>query len=578
MSDETPETPGSGNEQPTRLNDQIAANIDHLNETIGEPIAPPKPSSGAGKKIALISIAGIGLLSLCLVGYFAYKAFSGDSAGAGSPEGVITNALKAYKSQDLLGIARQVDPNEVEPFIDNYKIYTEKLEESNTIRDSSNPLEAYDVEYSDIETKTVKYSDDVARVELLDGTITIRTDKSKLPKSQRDNEDSKSDIDIAQANKEWKAGAAAAYGSGDDFDEDDLESEHLFYIAVKRDGRWYASSLYTGMEYARIAANATGADFKRPSFEAADRKATASDSPEDAVKVFLSAAVSLDGAKTIEATAPDRFSAGHDYKATLKDMQAQYDDNDVYSLLKDAITVSNLSTTSKKESDDLSFVTIDSIDLVVEYSLDLKDSEKNNYQYVPYEVDAQASWNGKCFKYSGTYKVYSSEMSYFPTVAFPITDAVGETYNRDDFGDYAYSYYTEFPVKDAQGKIYPTSTSLSDSTTYRPLPWVDAEGKVVYDAQGNDATGDGLYSSDLSLPVVDANGHAVTDDEGFEITDDLEATYTSQRNNIDDQQCASNRDLKDAPPIGLVVIKENGKYYVSPIDTIWHYIFWAANQ
>src|SRR5690606_14695850 len=63
--------------------------------------AVAQQKNGTGKKIAIFAIPVVGFVLLFAIGAFAFKAFTGDSAGASSPEGVIENTLSSLESQDL---------------------------------------------------------------------------------------------------------------------------------------------------------------------------------------------------------------------------------------------------------------------------------------------------------------------------------------------------------------------------------------------------------------------------------------------------------------------------------------------
>ncbi|HMS25461.1 MAG TPA: hypothetical protein PKB15_07240 [Acidimicrobiia bacterium] len=586
-----PDDPDSTSENQQAVGPESEAQSQVSNSTpTDSPVAmitttPPKKKSVA-TKIILALIVFVGITGLCTVGAFAYKAFTGKSTGASSPEGVIKNGLSALKSHDLIGLARQADPHEFEPFIENYSTFTKSLKKEGEILDEKKPLEAYDFSVEDLETKTVMYSDDVARVELLDGIITQRTDRSKLPKESREGVKRSETYDIADANDAWQDGTAGDFFSfygvdSDKFNKERLESQHVFYIAVKRDGRWYASSLYTSAEYARIAGNAYGGDYGRPSFDVNERTSDGSSTSELATKKFIESIVSLDAERFIDSTAPDRFSIVYDYKKLLLKADKRNEDQSVVKILRDAVTVTDIETQSANEGKNREFVTVKSIDLKIRYSLNVKEKEKKNYQFIPYEASINASWDGKCFQYSGTYQVYEGTAQYFSTVTFPVTDAEGKIYLRSDFDEeYPDAYDLTFPVQDSAGHIYPEASTLTDSSIYHPLPWRGKDKSVVYDISGNDVSTYDYDDEDYdgNYPYTDALGSKVTDKYGSPIENDANYTYKIHRENIDDKQCYSDKDLRELPEFGVTTIKEKGKYYVTPIDTFWHYMIWAIDK
>lgn len=531
--------------------------------------APVKKS--AGKKWLLVAIAIFSIIVLSGIGVFAFNAFSDPTDGADSPEGVIKNFSNAANDNDLPAMLSSVDPNEVEPLIENLDTFTKFAKEDKQIKNEDKPLEAYKYSFKNLETKTVKYSDDVARVEIVSGQFIIKVDKSKLPKEERQNANNET-IDFEESAKDIINTAEDAY---DDFDEDDLETKNNFYIAVKRDGEWYASGLYTAAEYGRIFGNAMGEDIERPSFDAKERVGVGSVTGEKAVGTFLDALVSLRTKDIIETTAPDRFSIGYDYKQALIDLQGDNEDNQYLKLAKDAITITDINTTSKANGKNREFNEIKSVSLKIKYSLDVKEGEESMYTGFPYAVDLDGTWDGKCLSYSGEIKNYEQDdvLDFDIDDEAPFKDASGAT-----FEDSYDLYNAQFPITGATGHVFPTSSSTYFDT-YHPLPWTDSSGGVVYDAAGNTvllADGTTEAKNGDNYPWKDAAGIEVYDENGDQTY--AEPTYVKSRNNVDEKTCYSRKELKDLPEIGFVTIKENGKYFVSPIDTAWYYIIWAVKN
>lgn len=516
--------------------------------------AVKKPMSST-KKIIIGVIAIIGLLGMISVAAFAYGALTGNSAGAASPEGVLTNYVSAIENQDLLKAIRQNDPHEVEPLIENYDLFMKELKDNDDIKNEKKPLEGYEFEAQDLETKTVMYSDDVARVELLGGKITYQG---------VDDEESTTD-NIDDANKAWRSGEYYFWDS-ENFNKDDLESKNIFYIAVRRDGRWFMSSLYTLAEYLRIAGNANGGDYKRPSFEASERFGNGGSTPEEATEVFIEELFGLNAEDTIRATAPNRFSIAHDYIELIKKVDGRNANNPYVLAARDAVDVTDLNTTQDKDGNNRQFVTINSVKVKVDYELDLDQSQLEQFEFVPYAAKVDASFDGQCYSYKGSYSTYEGVTQYFPTVTFPIADAEGQSYIRDDFErTYPNVFDLEFPVTDAAGRIFPDRDSLLESATYFPVPWTDSNGQVVYDGQGNEVTD----YFDVENPVVDATGNEVVDSDGsFVGYDDLKVDYQSVKTKLNEKDCLDD----DFPTIGFSTIQEEDEYFVSPIDTIWHYV------
>lgn len=532
-----------------------------------------KKKSG-GKKIVLILIAILAIAAIASIAVFAFNAFSSSTGGSDTPEGVINNFADGAKDKDLPAMLSALDPNEIEPFIENLDTFTKSAKQDGAIKNEKNPLEAYNINFNNVKTETVKYSDNVARVELISGMIKVKVDKSKLP---RDSSAKSNTINIEQSNKDY---IKALKNNSEDFRVSDLESKHIFYIAVKRGDLWYASSLYTATEYARLYFNATGENIEQPTFDENERVGNGATSSNEAVKNFLGAIVGLNTEKIIDATAPERFSIGYDYKQTLLDLQKENEDNQYLKIAEDAVTITDLETTATANGKDREFNKIDSVKVKVKYNIDVLKGEENLYTYFPYSVDVKGSWDGKCYEYSGEVKNYAevdnSELNdYSFDDEAPYTDAAGVVYNE------SYDVYkAQFPIVSANGHIYPTEDSTYFDT-YHALPWTDDNGNVVYDASGNKvATATGNYEADdqQNYPWKDSADADVYNKYGYEAYADPVYTYEKQSTNVDDKNCLSNKDLKELPDFGFVTIKENGKYYVSPIDTIWYYVIWGVKN
>lgn len=474
------------------------------------------------------SVAVIGILGIFAVAAFAYKAFTGETSGASKPEGVITNTFAALEKQDLLGAAKNMDPSEMGPFIENYSIFTEALEKNEDILDKDKPLESYIFESKDIETKTVEYSDDVARVELLNGVVSAKTDKTKLP-DKEDNDDTleieDEEFDIKDANEQWRNGFASditesyAQEFGVDsqdteFDKDKLESENIFYIAVKRDGRWYFSSLYTTVEYGRILANASGANIPRPNFDASLRKGDGADSPEEAVESMIENLFSKDAVSKI--FPPERLSVVYDYQgAKDKSNNETLDVDFLTKALENSLTVKNIDTSSTADGKNRQFVTIESLKFNFSFEPDLENTDSPIATFIPEMVDVDVDFDGKCVAYDGLYR-YN-----FTAFSTPDPDVISNF--EDSLDDYEYDFETEFDY--------------------------DTDPQVSYS--------DVNYTGNAKPSSVKASNRRNTNE-----------TFSGK-------ECLSDTDINE---IGVTTIKEDGKYYFSPIDTLWHYAIKAVQS
>ena len=529
------------------------------------------------KKLILILIAIFGVAVLTGVSVFAYNTLTGSSSGADTPEGVLTNVSNAFADKDLTAVLSAGDPNEIEPFIENLSLFTKEAEKSGSIKNAKNPLEAYSIKFSNMKTQTYKYSDTVARVELINGEIVTKVDKSKLPKGSSASIKSET-INIEKSNKDY---IETLKDFNEDFEINKLESKHIFYIAVKRGDQWYVSSLYTATEYVRMYFKSIGEDIDAPSFDEKDRVGNGAPDSNTAVKNFLDAIVGYNPSEMINATAPDRFSIGYDYKKTLLKLQKDNKDNQYLKITEDTVTITDLKTTAEPNGKEREFNKIDNVKVKLKYNIDVKKGEESDYIYFPYATNVKASWDGRCYAYSGEIKNFEevilddNSMRTYDDDDAPYTDAEGIVY-QDTFDIYNATY----PIVSKNGRIYPDSDSLYFGT-YRPLPWKDSEGNIIFDAQGNKVVSpSGDYEADEqeNYPWKDSSGIEIYDSKGSESYTKPDYTYVKNSDNIDDKNCYSKKDLKDLPDFGFVTIKEKSKYYVSPIDTIWYYVIWGVQN
>jgi hypothetical protein len=439
-----------------------------------------KPPTSAKKRIVIIGSVLFGLIALTFIGIYAYRSLTGSTSGSATPEAVVETALSSLENKDLLGAARQVDPNEIEPFIENYEVFTTELKENNEISNTDEPLEAFEYSVEGLETKTVMYSEDVARVELVSGVITQSVDESKLPEDAQADEYADETLNIADENEKWRNGELLPWPfSTDKFNEDDLESDNIFYVAVNRDGRWYFSALYTMAETIRISGNAAGGDYEQPEFDALARSGNGAANPEDATVNFIETLFGLNVEDFIKSTAPQRFSVAHDYLELLTKVDERNKDNEFVVAARDAVEVSDITTDQSSEGDGRTFVGVNSIAINLEYELDVDENSYDNFTFIPYKINAQAQWDGQCVTYEGLYSTYQEDATFY-----------------------------------------------DDEPT--PMP---------------------PYDEELGI--------------------DYQPTYRSQEEGVNEKECYQSGEI---PDIGVVTIEEDGKHFVSPIDTIWHYV------
>jgi hypothetical protein len=521
------------------------------------------------KKHISIGLTVIGACSLIGLIAFVFSAFTSSTNGASSPEAIIGKLSLAAKNGDMPSMVGIVDPNEIGPLVDNVSVFLKKAKKSGTIQNEKKPLDAYSIRFNNVKTQTIKYSDSVARVELISGTIDLDVDKSKLDKFGQDDTNSGS-LNIEKVNQDYIKTAEAF---SPDFNIADLESKHIFYIAVKHGDRWFASGLYTLAENARIYFNSTGEKIERPSFDARDRVGEGAKTSNLAVKNFLNGIIGLQTKEILNSTSPDRFSIGYDYKKTLLKLQDNKRDNKYLKIAQDGINISDIKTVTKSEGNNKKFNKIESVDFKIKYSLDVQKDDEGAFTLLPYSANISGKWIDNCLNYSGqketyTKKIVKDETEYNFEDEAPYTDATGTVF----VSSFKLSNAV-YPITSSLGRIYPTDDSTYFDK-YHSLPWTDLRGNTVYDAAGNKAVGSfGNYEADeqQNYPWKDSQGNLVYNQEGGQRYTPDSFVYEKNSNKVKGKNCFSNSDPKSSDNFGIITIKEKDIYYVSPIDTIWHY-------
>ena len=254
-------------------------------------------------------------------------------------------------------------------------------------------------------------------------------------------------------------------------------------------------------------------------------------------------------------------------------MQKNKKDNKFLKIAQEGLNISDIKTTAKSEGKNKKFNKIESIDFKVKYNVDVKKDEESAFTLLPYSADINGKWTGNCLNYSGkketyTKKIVKDETEYNFEDEAPYTDATGIIF----VSSFKLSNAV-YPITSSLGRIYPTENSIYFDK-YHPLPWTDLRGNAVYDSAGNKSEGRlGNFEADeqQNYPWKDSQGNLVYDQNGGQKYTPVSFVYEKNSNKVKGKNCFSNSDPKDPDSFGIITIKEKDKYYVSPIDTIWHY-------
>jgi hypothetical protein len=251
--------------------------------------------------VALVAAAG--------VWFFAFRDKNSTAATAGgesTPQASVTALFSTLSNSDPIGLADQLDPAEASLFKDlNSDIITElKRLEVLSPNASADTMTGTKITVKDL---TFAGDNDVINdhlqiVKLTGGTITVESNPSDLPLSDKIKDAFGSELDQVQPQSE-------TVNIADEVAKNDGKP---FRVAtVKRGDNWYVSFFYT------IADNATQ-EAGLPNPTAADAiPAAGASSPEGAVDALFKAAQSGDLAGIIAVTPPDEMGALHDYGKLL---------------------------------------------------------------------------------------------------------------------------------------------------------------------------------------------------------------------------------------------------------------------
>lgn len=245
---------------------------------------PPRRGFHMWIIVAILAVAGGGL--------FAWRNIAGSGAGASTPEAAIRALFTAAEREDMLGVLSSLLPSERESFRQPLTDIRDELVRLEVLSNQANlnGFPGIDLRFENLAFKTTTLADGFAVVEATSGTGHVTTDPARLPFGSF-----------------LKGLAGGALPQEPTSSSGPLAGEDVKIVAVREDGRWYASLWYTTAESAR---EETGAPL--PSFGkgVAPQGAT---SPEGAVRALVDAISRIDFRAMIALTPPDEARALHDY-------------------------------------------------------------------------------------------------------------------------------------------------------------------------------------------------------------------------------------------------------------------------
>ncbi len=240
----------------------------HGQPVVASPYAAPtgSPRGSAAKIIAVVGL----VLAIVAAGYLGWR-FFWPRGGAGSPEEAVEQLMEAAADQDPVALLDVVTPAEVEDLDDVYDTALDRAKDEDLVDDDDSIVDAFDLEFSDLEFEVDEQGDDLARVTLVDGGYDVSWDPADLP--------DRLDFVAETTGKKSDSGDIQAL----------FDDEQPALTTVKIDGRWYvtllgtaASYLFDGLESAAVA---DGVDLDEPDYDLAsvDADPITGDDPEEVI-------------------------------------------------------------------------------------------------------------------------------------------------------------------------------------------------------------------------------------------------------------------------------------------------------
>ncbi|HEY5881107.1 MAG TPA: proline-rich domain-containing protein [Nakamurella sp.] len=268
----------------------------------------PEPKKSKTPLIVALVVV-VALVAAAGVWFFALRDKNSTTATAGgesTPQESVTALFSTLSNSDPIGLADQLDPAEAALFTD---LNTDIITELKRLEVLSPQASADTMTGTKITVKDLTFAGDnevindhLQIVKLTGGTITVESNPTDLPLSDKIKDAFGSELDQVQPQSETVNIAEEVA---------DNDGEPFRIATVKRGDQWYVSFFYS------VADNATHAA-GLPNPTAADAiAAQGSDSPEAAVDKLIDAATTGDLTTVIAVTPPDEMGALHDYGKLL---------------------------------------------------------------------------------------------------------------------------------------------------------------------------------------------------------------------------------------------------------------------
>jgi hypothetical protein len=246
-----------------------------------------------GSLVAVVALVAAGVATYVF-------AFAGSASGAPSPKEAALSLVTALSRNDVVGLLDGLAPAEGAVAKDYLSQSLDQLERLEVVKPNTRPEQITGIEFKAEnlvfdDAAEEKVNDHLSITKLVDGTVTIGSDWSKVPLTEKFLQKAFPDG--------LPTGETRTYDLGDEIAKGN-EGDPVRIATVKVDGEWYPSLFYS------IADAVLQEEGLR--WPAEPIAASGADSPENAVKQLIEAALKSDARRAIELTAPDEAAALHD--------------------------------------------------------------------------------------------------------------------------------------------------------------------------------------------------------------------------------------------------------------------------
>ena len=229
---------------------------------------------------------------LAVIGVVAFRAFTGEGGGAGSPDAAVRNLADAVVRRDVAGALTLLPPGEVRSLKKVYDKATSKAAKAGLLR-AADPFAGVDMRIAGLRLQVHKDANDVARVTIQAGAASYAVDDKAL----------QTPIRALIAHSRDESGDEQKWAKGQVELGPTRDRPAITLTTIRQGGRWYVSPTYSLLESWR-----QDSGLPSPNFGVDLAKvSTGAPTPEAAVNALSTAVQSFDVSKMIDLLSPDEL-------------------------------------------------------------------------------------------------------------------------------------------------------------------------------------------------------------------------------------------------------------------------------